>query len=64
MKKFLSILADLVLGTCVLLLLAVFLAPAFFNLSFNTILSGSMEPVLKTGAMIAMSKVAPEEIKV
>ena len=64
MKKTLNILADLVLGICALLLLATVLAPSFFHLSFNTILSGSMEPFLKTGAMIAISKVAPEEVQV
>lgn len=64
MKKFLGILANLVLGICVLLLLATFLAPTFLGLTFNTILSGSMEPAIKTGAMTATSKVAPEKIKV
>ena len=64
MKKVINVLADLVLGICVLLLLATFLAPSLFNLSFNTILSGSMTPAIKTGAMIATSKVTPEEVQV
>ncbi len=64
MKKTLSILTNLVLGICALLLLAVLWTPSFFHLSFNTILSGSMEPAITTGAMVVMAKVAPEEIKV
>lgn len=64
MKKFLSILANLVLGICVLLLLATFLAPSLFGFAFEPILGGSMEPAIKTGAMIAIGKVAPEEVQV
>ena len=64
MKRTFNVLANLVLVICVLLLLAVLLAPTLLGLSFNTILSGSMEPNIKTGAMIAMEKVAPEEVQV
>ncbi len=64
MKKTLSILTNLALVICVLLLLAVLLAPSILHLSFNTVVSGSMEPTIKTGAMIATVKAAPAEIQV
>lgn len=63
MRKAFSVLADIILVFCVLLLLAVFLAPPLFGYSLDTILSGSMEPAIKTGAMIVRARAAPEEIK-
>ena len=57
-------LANLALVIAVLLLVAVLLAPPLLGFSFEPILGGSMEPTIKTGALIAMEKAAPEEILV
>jgi len=64
MKKAIGTLANLALVIAVLLLVAVLLAPPLLGLAFEPILGGSMEPTIKTGALIAMEKTAPEEILV
>jgi len=64
MKKVINVLADLVLGICVLLLVAALLAPSLLGFNFQPVLGGSMEPAIKTGAIIAIGKVVPEEIQV
>jgi len=64
MKKVFNVLASLVLGVCVLLLLAVFLVPALWGFNFHIILSGSMEPAIKTGAMTVTREIKPEEVQV
>lgn len=64
MKKAISTLANLALVIAVLLLVAVLLAPSLLGFSFEPILGGSMEPTIKTGALIVMEKTAPEEILV
>ena len=64
MKRAISTLANLVLAISVLLLVAVLLAPPLLGLSLEPILGGSMEPAIKTGALIAITKVAPEEVQV
>jgi signal peptidase len=64
MKKAFGTLANLALAISVLLLVAVLLAPALIGLSLEPILGGSMEPTIGTGALIAIGKVAPEEVQV
>ena len=64
MKSSIKILANLALAISVLLLLAVLAAPPLIGLSLQTILSGSMEPYLKTGALIAMVKTNPGDVQV
>lgn len=64
MKKAISTLANLALAISVLLLVAVLLAPSVLGLSLEPVLGGSMEPTIKTGALIAMEKTAPEEVQV
>lgn len=64
MKKTVGILTSLVMVISVLLLLARFLAPALFGLDFHTVLSGSMEPTIKTGAMAVMKKITVEEVQI
>jgi len=64
MKKAISTLANLALVISVLLLLAVLVAPSLLGLALEPILGGSMEPTIMTGALIAMGKVAPEEVQV
>ena len=64
MKKAISTLANLALALSVLLLLAVLVAPPLLGVSLEPVLGGSMEPFISTGALIAMVKVAPEEVQV
>ena len=64
MKKLIKILSNTGLAVSVLLLLAVLVAPSLLGLKLESILSGSMEPYLSTGDIIAMVKIAPEEIQV
>ncbi len=64
MKKAISTLANLALVIAVLLLVAVLVAPSLLGVSLDTVLSGSMEPAIKTGALIAMEKVTPEDVQV
>lgn len=63
MKKGSSILANSVLAISVLLLVAVLLAPSLFGLTLQPVLGGSMEPAIKTGGLIAVTRVAPEEVQ-
>jgi len=64
MKKLVSILANFVVTVLVLLFVSAFFAPSIFGFTFNTILSGSMEPKIQTGAMIAMKEIPAKEIRV
>jgi len=64
MKKAISTLANLALVIAVLLLVVVLLTPPLLGFSFEPILGGSMEPTIKTGALITMEKAAPAEIQV
>lgn len=64
MKKVFSILVGLVLATSVLLLLVVLMVPPLLGFSFEPVLGGSMEPAIKTGALIAITKTAPDEVQV
>jgi len=64
MKKTISILANLTLIISLLLLAAVLVAPPLLGLTLEPILSGSMEPAISVGAMIAIEATAPEEIQV
>lgn len=64
MKKGSRILANSVLAISVLLLVAVLLAPSLFGLTLQPVLGGSMEPAIKTGGLIAVTRVAPEEVQV
>ena len=63
MKKLLNILANTVLAFFMLLFLAVIMVPHFTGLTIEPILSGSMEPQIKTGALVAISKTNPETIR-
>jgi len=63
MKKSIRILGNSVLAISVLLFVVVLLAPSLFGLTLEPILGGSMEPAIKTGGLIAITKVAPEEVK-
>jgi len=47
----------------ILLLFAVLVLPPLTGLTLQPVLSGSMEPSIHTGALIAIAKVAPEEIQ-
>lgn len=64
MEKLIKILSNTVLAVSVLLLLAALVAPSLLGLKLDSILSGSMEPYLSTGDMIAMVKIAPEDVQV
>lgn len=64
MKKTISILANLILVACVALLVAVLVAPSLLGVSLDTVLSGSMEPAIQTGALIAIEKTMAEDIQV
>jgi len=64
MKKSVGILANLALAVSVLLLLVVLVAPSLLGLRLESILSGSMEPYLSTGDLIAMVNTPAEEVRV
>jgi len=64
MKKAINILGNFVLAICFLLFLAVFLTPTLFGFTFNTILSGSMQPTLGVGEVIGIEKVEFKDVKV
>jgi signal peptidase I len=53
---------DLVLS--ILLLFAVLVAPPLTGLTLEPVLSGSMEPTIHTGALIAIARVSPDQIQV
>ena len=57
-------LGNLVLLLIVLLAGFVFLAPRFFGWSFDPVLSGSMSPALRVGAVIVVQPVDPARVKV
>lgn len=64
MKRVVGTLANLVLAISVLLLVTAFLAPSLLGVTLESVLSGSMEPAIRTGALIAVGKAAPEEVQV
>ncbi len=64
MKKVISTLANLVMAICIALLLAVLVAPSLLGVSLDHVLSGSMEPAIQTGALIAMEKLDPGDVQV
>lgn len=64
MNKLIKIVSNIGLAISVLLLLTVLVAPSLLGLKLESILSGSMESYLSTGDMIAMVKIAPEEVQV
>jgi signal peptidase I len=63
-KKYFAVLTNIVLVLCGVLIILTLIAPAALGLSFEPVLSGSMEPTIMTGAMIAIKKVDPQVIKV
>jgi signal peptidase len=64
MKKLIGILANLILVTCILLMVAALVAPSLLGFTLDNILSGSMEPAIQTGALIAMERVTSADIKI
>jgi len=64
MKRILGVAADIALSFLIILFVFTLFAPSIFGFTFNTILSGSMEPEIQTGAMIAMKEVPAEKVKV
>jgi signal peptidase I len=64
LNKSLRIIANAVLVVCVAALLAVLVAPRLMGLTLEPVLSGSMEPTIRTGALIAIGKSNPEMVQV
>jgi signal peptidase len=63
-KKALRILTYAMLVSSLVLLLAVMVVPRLIGMEFGPVVSGSMEPTIKTGASIAIAKVDPARIQV
>jgi signal peptidase I len=59
-----NIIANCVLGLVLLVLIGVMVAPSLIGFQLEPVLSGSMEPTVHTGALIAIVKTDPTQIKV
>jgi signal peptidase I len=64
LKKLVNIVANAVLVIAVIVLLAVMVAPRLTGLTLEPILSGSMEPTIRTGALIGIASTDPAQIEV
>jgi signal peptidase len=64
MKKAGRILASTLVAFSILLFLSVLLVPRLIGMEFAPVVSGSMEPTIKTGASIAIARVDPARIHV
>jgi signal peptidase I len=64
MKKAFRILASALVALSILLVVGVMLVPRVTGLQFHPVVSGSMEPTIKTGATIAIARVDPARIHV
>jgi signal peptidase len=64
LKKLVNIVANAVLVIAVIVLLAVMVAPRLTGLTLEPVLSGSMEPTIRTGALIGIASTDPAQIEV
>jgi signal peptidase len=63
LNKAIRILINSILGLAVLLLFGVLVLPSLTGLKLEPVLSGSMEPTIHTGALIAITKTDTEQIQ-
>ena len=59
MRRVFNWLGNLLMGVCFSLLIVLFLLPALFHWRFDAILSGSMNPALRVGGVVAIQPVDP-----
>lgn len=64
MKRLLSWLVNILLLWLLIVVIAVFLLPRFSSWRFDTVLSGSMEPALPIGSVVAIKPVEATDISV
>jgi signal peptidase I len=64
LRKIVRILINIDLVLSILLLFVVLVAPPLTGLTLQPVLSGSMEPTIHIGALIAIAKTAPEQVQV
>jgi len=63
MNKQLNIISNVLFVVCILLLAAVLIAPPLTGLTLEPVLSGSMEPTIMTGALIAIAGVNTDTLE-
>ena len=62
MRKVVAFLGNFLLVASILVLLALSLTPTQIGFSLHSIISGSMEPALNTGGLIALKTIPPEKV--